>query len=274
MAVVGIGAAGPPQRPDGQRPDGRRPGPPAGHRGSRRIGIRPLWAAAAALVLVSAGVAGTYLAMSGSPSGQSAGPASSSLATATQSPAAALAKTASPVASHSPSARATTPSAQPKATAADTPTPASTGPVGAPGVAEPTGPNLVADGDFSDSTLGAWNLLQQNTVVVSAGARGGYAAQMTGPYAGVTELVTGLKPGTEYELTGYIISDTGNFSTYVGAKAYDSSAGVSRALNTTSWEQAVLTFTPAPGHTTAQVFCWQAVAGTGYCTDVSLRAMT
>ena len=31
---------------------------------------------------------------------------------------------------------------------------------------------------------------------------------------------------------------------------------------------------PAPGHTTALVFCWQAVAGTGYCTDVSVRAIS
>jgi hypothetical protein len=35
-----------------------------------------------------------------------------------------------------------------------------------------------------------------------------------------------------------------------------------------------MTFTPEPGHTTAEVFCWQAVAGTGYCTDVSVRAMS
>jgi hypothetical protein len=35
----------------------------------------------------------------------------------------------------------------------------------------------------------------------------------------------------------------------------------------------MMTFTPGPGHTTAQVFCWQAVAGVGYCTDVSLRAL-
>jgi hypothetical protein len=228
-------------------------------------------------------VAGTYLTMSGPTAGNTAGPQASPLVAATQSQAA-LARTASPAASHRPSARASTPLAQPSATAVastaapvDTagpanPTPASSAPVGNPG---PTGPNLVADGDFSDSTLSAWDHLVQNTVVVSAGQRGGYAAQMNGdPTAGVTQTLTGLKPGTKYELTGWIISDTGNYSTYVGVKAYDDTGGVSRALNNTTWTETTMTFTPGPGHTTALVFCWQAVAGTGYCTDVSVRAMS
>jgi hypothetical protein len=160
---------------------------------------------------------------------------------------------------------ATTPASAPSSAA-----PAGT-PAGTPG---PTGPNLVADGDFTDSSLSAWNNQVLYTTVVSGGSRGGYAAQMTGqPTAGVSQIITGLKPGTEYELTGWIISDTGNYSTYVGVKEYDSTSGVSRALNSTTWAEAVLTFTPAAGHTTAEVFCWQTVAGTGYCTDLSVRAV-
>jgi len=269
-AVVGIGAAGPP-----------RPGRPAGHRGSRRLGIRPLWAAAAAVALVFAGVVGTYLTMSGPAPAKAAGPLSSPHVAATRSRAAALTGTASPAASHRPSARATTPPSAAVTTPVDTPratdptpagTPASTAPVGAPG---PTGPNLVADGDFTDSTLSGWDDQVLNTVVVSAGQRGGYAAQMTGdPTAGVTQILTGLKPGTEYELTGWIISDTGKYSTYVGVKDYDDTSGVSHALNNTTWTETAMTFTPGPGHTTAEVFCWQAVDGTGYCTDVSARAIS
>jgi hypothetical protein len=258
-----------------------RPGGRARHRDSRRRGIRPAWAVAAALVLVFAGVAGTYLTVSGSPSGKAAGPVASPLVVATHSRAA-LARTASPAASHRPSARATTPSGQASATAAVTPaaantpgaatTPVSTAPAGNPG---PTGPNLVADGDFSDPSLSAWNNQVLNTAVVPGGSRGGYAAEMSAnPTAGISQIITGLKPGTEYELTGWIISDTGNYSTYVGVKAYDSTSGVSRALNSTTWAEAALTFTPAAGHTTAEVFCWQAVVGTGYCTDVSVRAMS
>jgi hypothetical protein len=34
-----------------------------------------------------------------------------------------------------------------------------------------------------------------------------------------------------------------------------------------------MTFTPASGDTTAEIFCWQSVAGTGYCSNVSLYAV-
>jgi serine/threonine protein kinase, bacterial len=255
-----------------------RPGRPAGHRGSRRLGIRPVWAAVAAVLLVFAGAAGTYVAMSGSPTGD-ASPLASPLVAATQS-GAALAATASPAKSQRPSASATAPPGATAAATAPAGTPAGTSssaPAGAPGTPGPTGPNLVADGDFSDSSLSAWNYLVLNTVVVSAGQRGGYAAQMSGdPTAGVTQVITGLKPGQEYELTGWIISDTGGYSTYIGVKEYSSTdpSGVSRALNNATWTEAVLPFTPGPGHTTAEVFCWQAVAGTGYCTDMSVRAVS
>jgi serine/threonine-protein kinase len=272
-AFAGIGAAaGPPAR------RGHR----ARSRDDRFLGIRPVWAVAAAVVLVFAGVGGTYLTMSGGGSAKSAGPLASPLVAASQTRAAALAAKARPSASHHPA----TPSAKPSATVTTTPaatagTPASAttsagAPAGSPGGNPgPTGPNLVADGDFSDSSLSAWNKQVLNTVVVSGGQRGGYAALMTGdPTAGVTQVITGLTPGKEYELTGWIISDTDNYSTYVGVKGYDSGVGVSRALNVSSWTEAALTFTPAPGYTTAEVFCWQAVAGNGYCTDVSVRAVS
>jgi hypothetical protein len=272
VAFAGLGGAGAPPRP------GRR----ARHRDARSLRIRPVWAAVAAVVLVFAGVAGTYLASSGGTAGQAAGPVASPLVASTQSKGAAVAGSASPAASHrtTPSARpsATTqaaPAATPAAVTTPASAPSSAVPAGTPVAPGPTGPNLVADGDFTDSSLSAWNDQVLNTIVVSAGSRGGYAAQMTGqPTAGVTQILTGLKPGTEYELTGWIISDTDNYSTYVGVKDYDSTAGVSHALNSSTWAETAMTFIPAAGHTTAEVFCWQAVQGTGYCTDVSVRAMS
>jgi serine/threonine-protein kinase len=267
--AVGLGAAGLPPGP----------GRPARHREARHLKIRPAWAVAAAAVLVTAAAAGTYLTVSGGAAGKAAGPLASPLVASSQSRAAALVGTASPVASR----RVTKPSARPSAPAESTAAPAATSgsaatPAGKPpssASAGTPGPNLVADGDFSDSTLSAWNNQVWNTAVVSGGSRGGYAAQLTAdPTAGISQVITGLKPGTEYELTGWIISDTGNYSTYVGVKDYDDTTGVSRALNETTWTEAALTFTPAPGHTTAEVFCWQSVAGTGYCTDISVRAMS
>jgi hypothetical protein len=142
----------------------------------------------------------------------------------------------------------------------------------------PTGPNLVADGDFTQSSLSAWNYPAGtfHSVVVSSGPNGGYAAEMMGqPTAGVAQIVTGLKPGTEYELTGWIYSGTGGYHTYVGAKAYDSTDGISRALSTAdTWLEVSMVLTPAAGHTTADIWCWQAVTGTGYCTGISLRALS
>ncbi len=271
VAAVGIGAGDQPPR-SGQPP---RPGG-AGHRGSRTFGIRPLWATVAAVVLVFAGVAGTYLTMSGGTSSNAVGPQASPLTAPTQSPAAALAKTASPVASHSPSHRATTPAAQPSATAAapansaDTPsgTPSSAVPAGNPG---PTGPNLVADGDFTGN-LSDWNNYVTGTVVVSGGEDGGNAARMTGPTVGVSQIVAGLKPGKSYELTGWARSNSGG-RTYIGAKNYDSTGDHSHATTSSSWTDLPLSFTEGAGHTTVEIYCWQADAGIGYCSNISLRAL-
>jgi serine/threonine-protein kinase len=265
---------------------------PLGPSGGGRT--RALLAAAAALVLVLAGGTTTYLVTSGSGAGKSAGQsASPELRAAAQSRPPALTGTASsapsrrPFQSHSPSAgpsgapaSPTGPAVSPSTSAATTPAATSSAPSGTPGTAAPTGPNLVADGDFTQSTLSAWSFKSGtfNAAVVSSGRSGGYAAQMTGqPNAGVAQIVTGLKPGTEYELTGWIYSGTGGDHTYIGAKAYTDNfaTGVSRALSTANtWLEVSMVFTPAAGHTTADVWCWQAVTGTGYCTGVSLRALS
>jgi hypothetical protein len=111
-----------------------------------------------------------------------------------------------------------------------------------------------------------------NTAVTgTAGPSGGYAARMTGnPTAGVAQYVTVLKSGTTYQLTGWVISNTGG-GTYIGSKGYDSTDGVSRETTAANWTELTMTF-KAIGDKT-EIFCWQAVAGTGYCTDLSLRAL-
>ncbi len=252
-------------RPEGRRTDSRRPG-------SRRIQARTAWVAAVALALVfaAAGAVFTRLTTSGSTHHPSA-PA----AAAGRGRTAALAKAASQAPSHpaatptgrsAPSAHAST-SAAPSGAPASNPIPA-----GTPAVLTASGPNLVADGYFGQPTLSAWNHQVWNTILVNEGMNGGNAAQMTAnPTAGLSQIVTGLQPGTHYQLTGWISSDGG--PTYVGVKAYDSTSGVSIERQAAAWTEVSMTFTPAPGYTTAEVFCWRAVAGTGLCTDLSLRAM-
>jgi serine/threonine-protein kinase len=265
------------------------PGRRGGRRGPQRRTTLALLAVTAALALTAGG---TYLATSGSERGTpTASPQPSAqlrAAAASQVPAlsgiASNTRSRHPSPSHSPAAGPTAPpssAAGPSSPGTPTSVPpvASTSPAATPsGVPGPTGPNLVADGDFSESSLSAWNNGVLYTTVVSSGPNGGKAAQMIGqPTAGLNQIVTGLKPGTDYELTGWIISTTGDYTTYIGAKAYDSTAGASRAIDSassTTWSQVSMTFTPAAGHTSAEIFCWQAVAGTGYCADVTLRALS
>ena len=59
----------------------------------------------------------------------------------------------------------------------------------------------------------------------------------------------------------------------IGIKAYDSTAGVSRAISSSSWTEVTMTMTEGAGHTTAEVFCWRSVPGSGQCSDVSIRAL-
>ena len=264
--------------------------PPApGHRGSRRgprrRGMSPRWAATGVIVLVAAGGGATYLVPLSQAQDKTAGPSVSPAVAASPGSAASAGITsqaAGRVASPSSPARASTPSRRPSARAAATGTqappaatqrpvtPAPTYTVAPP--PGPTGPNLVADGSFTDSDLSAWNNYVTGTVVVSGGVGGGNAAMMTGPTVGVSQIVTGLRPGQSYELTGWALSKTGG-RTYIGAKNYDGTGDHSSATTASSWTELPLTFTEGTGHTTVEIYCWQADAGTGYCSSISLRAL-
>jgi len=184
--------------------------------GSGRARTRTPWVAAVAFALVFAGIAAgvTYIATSGSPHGKSSPP--SPVAAASGSRVAALAGATGRAPSHRavPSHRAahgrtaTRPSVRPTPSAhASTPAATSSAPSGTPPAAGPYGPNLVADGSFGEPTLSAWNHQVWNTILVSVGRNGGNAAQMTAdPTAGLSQIVTGLKPGTLYQLTTWLSS--------------------------------------------------------------------
>ena len=106
----------------------------------------------------------------------------------------------------------------PDADGARQPPPAAAAPrtAGTPPPLEPSGPNLVVDGDFAQPTLAAWNNQVWNTALVSDGVNGFNAAQMTATTtAGLSEIVTGLTPGAPHQLRGWISSDGG--ATWVGA---------------------------------------------------------
>jgi hypothetical protein len=75
-----------------------------------------------------------------------------------------------------------------------------------------------------------------------------------------------------YELTGWAMSKDGG-RTYIGAKNYDSTGDHSSATTNSSWSELPRTFTEGAGHTTVEIYCWQADAGVGYCSNISLRAL-
>jgi hypothetical protein len=260
-APFSIDAAGPP------RADRR-----AGHRGSRRRGHRVAWTAVAAAALVFAGAGGTYLAMSG-PTADNAAGSSPRLYAATLSP------TATHTTSHPSkknkkkssaraSAPATAPSVSPTAgtPAASASTPAA--PVSTPG---PVGPDLITDGDFTEPNLDAWEPVS-SSVLVSGEQGKSSAVEMDGPPAGVNQTVA-VKPGTSYELSGWILSDTGANTTMIGVKNFNATDGISQRVDNTTWTKVTMTFTPIAGYTSADIFCWQPVAGAGYCTGLSMYAL-
>jgi len=93
------------------------------------------------------------------------------------------------------------------------------------------------------------------------------------PTAGVNQTVS-VKPGTSYELSGWIISDTSENTTMIWVRNYDDTDGISRRVDNTTWTEVTMTFTPIAGHTSADIFCWQPVAGTGYCSKLSMHALS
>jgi hypothetical protein len=140
----------------------------------------------------------------------------------------------------------------------------------------PIGPNLVKNDSFETGSLSPWTDTADSIVIAFGAESGRYAVKMHsyGGGAGVAQLLTGLHPGTRYLLTGWVKSGTPAATTYVGVKGYNSTDGVSYITSSTSWNQGAVIFVPAPGHTSAEVWCWRFIAGVGYCDNISVRAMS
>jgi hypothetical protein len=113
-----------------------------------------------------------------------------------------------------------------------------------------------------------------NSVVTDLQAEGGsYSAAMhsTGTGAGVAQDLTGLIPGTTYQLTGWVMSGQIVGDVYLGVRNYNEALTTSQASASTSWTFESMTFTPVTD--TAQIWCWRLAGGYGYCDNISVRAM-
>jgi serine/threonine protein kinase, bacterial len=138
------------------------------------------------------------------------------------------------------------------------------------------GPNLLQDGDFADGTLGPWDATDtlNATITPGVGPGGANAVRLIAdPSAGIIEVVSGLKPGASYLVSGW--GETNLSTIYIGAadndEADSNEVGVSFA--TTSWRQGSVVFTLGAGQNSAQIFCVEGKGGSGYCANISFRAM-
>ncbi|ROO90127.1 carbohydrate binding protein [Actinocorallia herbida] len=128
--------------------------------------------------------------------------------------------------------------------------------------------NLIANGGF-EKGFGKW----QPRAVAFLGAKkshaGGKAVLLKpgqGYDAAVELVVTGLKPNTTYIVAGWVTANGGK--TYVGAKDYggDPRAGSS---GNKGWTRVSATFKTGD-QTTARLYCWRVLPGTGACDDMAL----
>jgi len=142
------------------------------------------------------------------------------------------------------------------------------------------GPNLVVDGGFENGLTGWTKSRGDTTAVTSPRYDGAHVvrinvAQGTGMDATAEQVVTGLKPKTDYVLAGWVKSDGG--VTYLGVKLYDGSKSASHTTTLTSWVKLTTYFSTGATNTTAQIWCYRPpvsagyTVGTSYCDDISVR---
>ncbi|HEX6528092.1 MAG TPA: protein kinase [Streptosporangiaceae bacterium] len=137
----------------------------------------------------------------------------------------------------------------------------------------PYGPNLVADGDFSDPTLSAWNYaVYQALLSPGAGVSGQNAVVLTAtPEAGIAETISGLQSGGHYLLTGWVEATASPI--YIGARDDASGKEVDVSAEPATWEKLSLDFTVPSGQTSAVVFCVQRRGGSGSCSNITVHAL-
>jgi hypothetical protein len=137
------------------------------------------------------------------------------------------------------------------------------------------GPDLVTDGNFADSTLGAWDFAVEGAAVAPGyGPGGGNAVRLTAsPQAGIMQEISGLTPGDSYLVTGW--GQTTESNIFIGAADNDSAftKKVAATFSSSSWSKKSVVFTLAQGQSSAVVFCVQGSGGSGLCANITFQAI-
>lgn len=133
-----------------------------------------------------------------------------------------------------------------------------------------TGDNLLQNPGFEDGTLSSWENNSCN-VTASNTHSGAYSVQISNLNTGVWQTVA-VEPNTTYLLAGWIKNTKVGDKTGLGVKGYgDALTFKNTDITSTSYSQAVLTFTTGPSSTSVAVLIWKD-GGTdaSYADDISL----
>lgn len=132
----------------------------------------------------------------------------------------------------------------------------------------PEVPNLMQNGTFETGTSSNWVSWGTGFDVVASHARSGdYSAKVEG--SGASQIVTGLKPNTKYELSGWGKVEIASTYLGFGVKEYGD-AEVAKSFYTNSYVQETITFTTGATDTSAHIILLKYDSGAGYLDDLKL----
>ncbi len=135
--------------------------------------------------------------------------------------------------------------------------------------------NRLVNASFEDGILSPWEVIGKHRVTVKAQKTsqwdktaitlvGDYSAEFGKGLTGLTQLVTGLDPNTEYEFMGKFRVDEGE-SAFLGVKNYGGDELTGEVVENTDelWVKRTLRFTTGPNQTSAEVFAKKSSRGRG-----------
>ncbi|GLX66996.1 hypothetical protein MU1_13400 [Paenibacillus glycanilyticus] len=127
--------------------------------------------------------------------------------------------------------------------------------------------NLIVNPGFEDAANTAWTAWGGGSLS-AAGGYSGPRAGKTGWLGGVSQYVTGLIAGEEYELSVWAKTSPG-YSVTVGAKDFGGTA-VKQVVTDTAYTRITLRFTPTNGWTGANIYMYADTTAVSYIDDVQL----
>lgn len=147
--------------------------------------------------------------------------------------------------------------------------------------------NRVLNASFEDGVLLPWASISGNValhgknnpsqwVTNSTTLCGSYSAELGEGQSGISQLVEGLEPNTEYEFMGKLRVDSGE-SAYLGVRNHGGTEVNANSISSTNslWTKSTVKFITGADATSAEIFVWKSSAGAGtvYLEDAGVQYM-